>query len=114
MTHGIARFWYCALVVLAIGAGQVRASSTGYGALGDSYADEYQFYPPDRSTALNFVELMAQDDGVNFGAFSSISRGSPRYQGYANDWALSGAESGDLPANGQRAGEDRVHVRRWE
>jgi len=25
----------------------------GIGVLGDSYSDEYQFYPPDRSTARN-------------------------------------------------------------
>jgi hypothetical protein len=30
-----------------------KADSIGYSALGDSYADEYQFYLPDRSTDMN-------------------------------------------------------------
>ncbi len=30
------------------------------GVLGDSYSDEYQFYPPDRSTAQNWVEILAR------------------------------------------------------
>jgi hypothetical protein len=89
------RFSLCALLTLGIGT-QVKADSTGYGVLGDSFADEYQFYPPDRSTARNFVELLATDRNVNFGSFTTVSRGDPRNQGYANDWALNGAESGGL------------------
>jgi hypothetical protein len=89
------------LMCAALFTASVRADSidpAGYGALGDSFADEYQFYPPDRSTARNFVELLASDRNLNFGSFSTVSRGDPRNQGYAYDWALSGAESGDLPA----------------
>lgn len=100
-TNMFHRLGLCALMSvglpLAITAG-AKADSTGYGVLGDSFADEYQFYPPDRSTARNFVELLAADRDVNFGSFSTVSRGDPRNQGYANDWALNGAESGGLPA----------------
>jgi phospholipase/lecithinase/hemolysin len=66
--------------------------------LGDSYSDEYRFYPPDRSHAQNWVQQLAHNDRVSFGTFSTRSRGTPRNQGYADDWALSGATSSDLPA----------------
>ena len=39
----------------------------GIGVLGDSYSDEYQFYPPHRSTARNWVEILAATRGVDFG-----------------------------------------------
>jgi hypothetical protein len=68
------------------------------GVLGDSYSDEYRFYPPDRSHAQNWVQQLAANERVSFGAFSTRSRGTPRNQGYANDWALSSATSSDLPA----------------
>ena len=32
---------------------------TAVGVLGDSYSDEYRFYPPDRSTSQNWVEILA-------------------------------------------------------
>jgi hypothetical protein len=86
----------CALLGL-LDAGYAQAAPDGYGALGDSFADEYQFYPPDRSQARNFVELLSTDRDLNFGTFSTVSRGSPRNQGYEYDWALSGAVSSDLP-----------------
>ncbi len=85
----------CALIGLGL-ASLAKADTAGFGVLGDSYADEYQFYPPDRASARNFVELLATDQHVNFGAFSKVSRGDPRNQGYAYDWALSGAQSNDL------------------
>ena len=68
------------------------------GVLGDSYSDEYRFYPPDRSHAANWVQLLAHNRRASFGAFTTRSRGGPRGQGYADDWAQSGATSGDLPA----------------
>ena len=62
----------------------------GVGVMGDSAADEYQFYnsdPGDRSFARNFVELLATERNFNFGAFTTADRGSPRYQGYEYNWA---------------------------
>ncbi len=68
------------------------------GVLGDSYSDEYRFYPPDRSHAQNWVQQLAANHRASFGTFTTKSRGAPRNQGYADDWALSGATSADLPA----------------
>ena len=68
------------------------------GVLGDSYSDEYRFYPPDRSHAQNWVQQLAENNRASFGTFTTKSRGAPRDQGYADDWALSGATSDDLPA----------------
>ena len=50
------------------------ASLGGVGVIGDSYADEFQFYAPDRSTAQNFVELLADDRTFNFGEFTTTIR----------------------------------------
>jgi hypothetical protein len=66
------------------------------GALGDSYTDEYRFYPPDRSRARNWVEILSATRGVSFGRFITHSRGNPRDQGFAFDWALEGATSNDM------------------
>src|SRR4051812_9479144 len=74
------------------------------GVLGDSYSDEYQFYPPDRSTARNWVEILAATRGLDFGAFSAAGRGEPRNQGYAYNWARSDATTADLIAAGQHTG----------
>src|SRR5262245_11912339 len=41
----------------------------GVGVIGDSYSDEYHFYPPDRSTAANWVEQLQQDSRVDFGRY---------------------------------------------
>jgi phospholipase/lecithinase/hemolysin len=76
----------------------------GIGVLGDSYSDEYQFYPPDRSTAKNWVEILAESRGLNFGRFSSQSRGEPRNKGFEYNWARSDATSDDLIATGQHTG----------
>jgi lysophospholipase L1-like esterase len=76
----------------------------GIGVLGDSYSDEYQFYPPDRSTARNWVEILAATRGLNFGRFSASSRGEPRNQGYEYNWARSDATTDDLIAAGQHSG----------
>ena len=72
--------------------------------LGDSYSDEYQFYPPHRSTARNWVEILATTRGLNFGRFSTASRGEPRNQGYEYNWARSDATTDDLIATGQHLG----------
>ena len=76
----------------------------GIGVLGDSYSDEYQFYPPHRSTARNWVEILAATRGLNFGRFSTRSRGEPRNQGYEYNWARSDATTDDLIVTGQHTG----------
>jgi phospholipase/lecithinase/hemolysin len=79
-------------------------SGVGIGVLGDSYSDEYQFYPPHRSTARNWVEILAATRGLNFGSFTPVSRGEPRNQGFAYNWARSDATTDDLIALGQHLG----------
>jgi hypothetical protein len=74
------------------------------GVLGDSYSDEYQFYAPDRSTAANWVEQLADDSNANFGAFSASDPAGPRNAGYEYNWATSGATSSDMIAGGQLSG----------
>ncbi len=69
------------------------------GTLGDSYTDEYQFYPPDRTHARNWVEILASTKQAGFGPFTTASRGEPRDQGFATNWARSDATSGDMIAN---------------
>src|SRR5262245_6776121 len=69
------------------------------GAVGDSYTDEYQFYPPDRTTARNWVEILHTLRRVNFGPLSTRSRGEPRDQGFACNWARSAATSVDMIRN---------------
>ena len=72
--------------------------------LGDSYSDEYRFYPPDRTTARNWVEILASTRGLDFGPYAAESRGEPRNQGYAFNWARSDATTDDLIATGQHTG----------
>jgi hypothetical protein len=69
------------------------------GALGDSVTDEYQFAddPSDRQAARNFVEILASTHRADFGAFTTGDRGEPRRQGYAYNWARSGARTSALP-----------------
>ena len=81
-----------------------RALLTAIGALGDSYTDEYQFYAPDRSTAQNYVEQLADDRHLDFGAFSRTPRGAPRNAGFAYNWAQSADTSSDMLADGQLSG----------
>ena len=78
----------------------------GVGVLGDSYADEYQFYPPNRAAARNFVEQLAEDRKFDFGAFASdaAARAEPRNAGFAFNWARSGDTSADMIAHGQHTG----------
>lgn len=94
-----------ALLCLAALSAKIQAESPlRVGILGDSYSDEYQFYPPDRATARNWMEILTTTRGVNFGAFSSESRGEPRNQGYEFNWARSDATTDDLIATGQHTG----------
>ena len=84
------------------------------GALGDSYTDEYRFYRPDQSKARNWVEILADTHRVSFGAFTTTSRGEPRDQGFAQNWALCradverhGCQSAPRPGN-RHAGRQRT------
>lgn len=95
------------VVALALGASDdCRAGGWrgGVGVLGDSYSDEYRFYPPHRARARNWVEIAAETRGVDFGPFSGEDRGTPRHAGYAYNWARSGATTADAIAEGQHTG----------
>jgi hypothetical protein len=93
------------VVALLAPAASVRAGwQGGVGVLGDSYSDEYRFYAPHRSTARNWVEMLAATRGLDFGAYSDAGRGEPRNQGYAYNWARSDAETQDMIATGQHTG----------
>src|SRR5947209_4866231 len=100
---GTALFFLLVTVVSACRAGEDGRVPT-IGVLGDSYSDEYQFYPPDRSTARNWVEILARTRGLNFGRYSAQSRGEPRNQGFEFNWARSDATSTDLIRSGQHTG----------
>ena len=84
-------------------AAEVRAAhhqaAPTMGVMGDSLSDEYRFYPPDRSQARNWVELLGAKRIVNFGAFSMGSRGEPRNAGFADNWARSDATTSDMLGN---------------
>src|SRR4051812_2389906 len=82
----------------------VASGVDGIGVLGDSYSDEYQFSPPHRSPARKWVEELAQDSNVSFGSFSKVNPPGPRNIGFEDNWAISGATSSDMVANGQVAG----------
>ena len=86
---------------LAIGQVTVHVPGpiVGLAALGDSLSDEYAGEPYDY--AQNWVELLAAS-GVNVGAWGSYDE--PRRDGYAYDWARSGATSASLLAQGQPDG----------
>ena len=76
----------------------------GVGVIGDSYSDEYEFYPTDRSEARNWVEILAETRGIDFGPFSREGRAAPRLQGYAYNWARSDATTTTMIAQGQHTG----------
>jgi lysophospholipase L1-like esterase len=94
------------LLALAVPWTESRAGGWrgGVGVLGDSYCDEYQFYPPHRSRARNWVEIAAETRGIDFGPFTTADRGAPRHAGYAYNWARSGATTADAIAEGQHTG----------
>ncbi len=92
--------------------------------LGDSLTDEYQFYGPlaventialgslfplpanintlGRSSSRNWVENLAQtrSSQATFGAYSTVGLGEVRNQGYAEDWARTGATASGPAADG--------------
>jgi hypothetical protein len=67
----------------------------GFGALGDSFTDEYQFVQV-LSSARNFVEQLAEAGVAYFGKFTTTARPSIRGAGYAFDWGFGGATSSDM------------------
>ena len=77
----------------------------GIAALGDSYVEEYRFQPPDKSAAKNFVEILAEYRGLNFGTYAEdLTRGEPRLAGYEFNYGRDTARSSDLLAQGQHTG----------
>jgi hypothetical protein len=78
---------------------RARPGGVTIGAVGDSITDEYLTYAPDRSRARNWVELLASTRRADFGRFSHVSRGEPRNEGFAFNWARSDATSTDAVAN---------------
>jgi phospholipase/lecithinase/hemolysin len=102
--HALRQGWVVAALLFVPVAAARADLGMGIGVLGDSYSDEYQFYPPHRSTARNWVEILTVTRGLNFGQFSTTSRGEPRNQGFAYNWARSDAETEDLIATGQHTG----------
>ena len=70
-------------------------STLRIGSLGDSLTDEYEFYGPDRTAARNWVQILGttRSAEVDFGAFTTMDRGETRNQGYAQNWARSGAQA---------------------
>ncbi len=92
-----------ALCLAAFKPSRLDAGLVRVGVLGDSLSDEYAFAndPPDRRAAKGYVELLAGAHRLDFGAYSTVSRGEPRNQGYAFDYARSGATSSDLLQAGQ-------------
>jgi phospholipase/lecithinase/hemolysin len=94
---------FAAALILAPHAAATAQTPGGIGVLGDSYSDEYRFYPPDRATARNWVEILAAR-GVDFGPYAEESRGEPRNRGYAFNWARSDATSEDMIRTGQHTG----------
>ncbi len=89
----------------AVGAdSNARFSFSGIGVIGDSYSDEYAFYSPDRATARNWVEILDRARGIPFGSYTDSSRGEPRNQGFAFNWARSDAETATMIRDGQHKG----------
>lgn len=85
-------------------------------ALGDSYTDEYMLYRPERAAARNWVELLSTR-GFSFGAFTRASRGEPRNQGFALNFARSDSTTAvlrnaqvPLAARAARAGAANLAV----
>jgi hypothetical protein len=73
---------------------------TSLGIAGDSITDEYEFEAYDY--ARNWAELLHDAEGVNLGAAGTFAE--PRREGYAFNWARSGAPSGQLLSQGQHTG----------
>lgn len=79
----------------------------GVGVLGDSLSDEYQADDLRGSymshDIYNWVELLAEYRGLNFGEWE-YSRLEPRRTGYEYNWSKSGATARSLIESGQHTG----------
>jgi lysophospholipase L1-like esterase len=73
----------------------------GVGVIGDSISDEYRYYAPDRASARNWVEILAETRDFSFGGSSVGAEGRDRR--FAHNWSQSGATTGSLMSFGQEA-----------
>jgi GDSL-like Lipase/Acylhydrolase family len=73
----------------------------GVGVIGDSISDEYRYYAPDRASARNWVEILAETRGFSFGGPLIGAEGRDRR--FAHNWSQSGATTGSLMSFGQEA-----------
>jgi hypothetical protein len=96
----------CALSAAAASAeASFNIMTDGVGALGDSYVEEYANQPPDKSQAMNFVEILNAARGFNFGGLNlDTSRGEPRLAGFEFNWGRDTARSADVLSSGQHTG----------
>jgi Ca2+-binding RTX toxin-like protein len=69
----------------------------GFGAVGDSLTDEYEF--EDYDYAANWLEILVLERGLDFGVTGTW--GEPRRNAYEHNWARSGATSQSLLTAGQ-------------
>jgi lysophospholipase L1-like esterase len=86
----------CIIFLMLVDDGIAQNQLPGIGAMGDSLTDEYQV--DNYLSGLCWVEQLVESRGLNFGAYSSTSRGEPRRSGYEYNWARSGATAtGNYP-----------------
>ena len=71
------------------------------GVIGDSISDEYQYYAPDRASARNWVEILAETRGFSFGGPPVGAKDRDRR--FAHNWSQSGATTASLISSGQEA-----------
>jgi hypothetical protein len=92
----------------------MAASPLRIGTLGDSITDEYVFYVPDRTAAHNWPMILSalRSDQVTFGNYTTTTRGETRNQGYAQNWARSGAQA--TPGQPDVAGAGTLFVQQYE
>lgn len=81
-----------------------RPFEAGIGVIGDSYSDEYQLHTGACKVARNWVEILAELRGLNFGEFSATSRDEPRREGFAHNWARADATTTQAIETGQHTG----------
>jgi phospholipase/lecithinase/hemolysin len=71
----------------------------GVGVIGDSISDEYRYYAPDRASARNWVEILAETRDFSFGGPPIGAEGRDRR--FAHNWSQSGATTVSLRSSGQ-------------
>src|SRR5688500_1789350 len=84
------RAWILSCLIGLSVSAAAAAAPVGFGALGDSVGDEYQFRSGTITGTQNHVELLANFRVLNFGTFTTASRGEPRNQGYEYNFANAG------------------------